>query len=556
MKVSVLNLAKLSRQLGYLCFFLVAVTFSMPALAQEHGIDVSKVCPTASKVGDLATCLLGVQNTDDLGDDIGVVAFFDVIDPITPQNPTGANIRNPECPPGTPPVECNLPIVAITEVPGVVTVTCAPAPPGLDPALAPLGLVFPCTMVGAGALQDGGSGYGLVVESQYTVPVGSEDPLVDQGFVTVQDACNINPIGCNPGEQIQNFGAAVSLFVPSLDVTKTAAAIAKVGDEITYTIGFTNTSTGSQFPGFENCTGNDPLLGGDLGTFVSGVTRDFTYTVQASDPDPLLNTVTITCGVVGFDNIITNTDSHSVDVFAPSIEVTKTGPAQAKVGDEITYTIGFTDTSIDATLGTCTGNDPLLGGDLGIFVDGVTRDFPYTIQVGDADPLVNTATITCSVNQFDNVISDSDDHSMDLIAPSVDLAKACSPNPVFVDGTIEWAITVNNDGDTDLSCLVNDPTAGFVDQPVTVVAGGSDVLSASRIVGLADVPSISNTATVSCAIAGYDNEITDSATAECPVFETDIAVPMLSDGSRWLLILMLPGAGLLLLNRYGLRLRR
>ena len=321
MKVSVLNLEKPSWQLGYLCALLVAVTFSMPARAQQHGIDVGKVCPVATQVGELATCLLGVVNSDDLGDDIRVVQFYDVIDPITRLNPKGANIRNPECPPGTPIQDCNLPIVSITEKTGVITVTCVKT--RVDKVLAPIGLVFPCTIVGSGALKDGGSGYGIVVRSRYTVPVGSKDPLVDQGAVTVQDVCNINPIGCNPGEQTQNFGAALSLFEPSIIVHKTGPAQAVVGDEIIYTIGFSDTSTGSGFPGFENCTGNDPLLGGDLGAFTAGVTRDFAYTAQESDPDPLLNTVTITCGVVGFDNEVSDSDSHSVDLI--SFKVFKDG---------------------------------------------------------------------------------------------------------------------------------------------------------------------------------------------------------------------------------------
>lgn len=535
MKSSVLNIAVPSRQLGYLCALLVAMTFSVPALAQTHGVDVGKSCPNATKVGDLATCGLGVVNSDDFGDDLIVNQFWDVVDP------GGDDFRNPAV--------GNLPIIFVNE-----GVTCVSAP--VDPDTAPLGLIFPCTIPGSGVPQEGGSGLGLVVRSEYVVPVGSQDPLLDQGFVVVQDACNIEPIGCSPQEQTQSFGAAVSLFVPSIDVTKTSTDVAKVGDEITYTIGFTDTTTGTGFPGFENCTGNDPLLGGDLGAFVEGVTRDFTYTVQVGDPDPLLNTATISCGVIGFDNIVANTASHSVDLIGPSILVTKTGPAQAKVGDEITYTIGFIDTIADGSLDTCTGNDPLLGGDLGVFVEGVTRDFPYTIQVGDPDPLVNTVTITCGVIGFDNEVSDFDDHSMDLIAPSVDLVKACSPNPVFVGGTIDWAITVNNDGDTDLVCLVNDPTAGFIAEPLTLAAGSSDVLNASRTVELADIPSISNTATVSCAIAGYDNEITDSMTVECDVFDNEIGVPTLSEGSRWLLILMMLGAGFLLLNRYSQRLRQ
>ena len=55
MKVPVLNLAIPFRQLGYLCAFLVAMTFSLSALAQQpqHGVDVGKVCPNATKVGDV-----------------------------------------------------------------------------------------------------------------------------------------------------------------------------------------------------------------------------------------------------------------------------------------------------------------------------------------------------------------------------------------------------------------------------------------------------------------------------------------------------------------------
>jgi hypothetical protein len=239
------------------------------------------------------------------------------------------------------------------------------------------------------------------------------------------------------------------------------------------------------------------------------------------DPDPLDNTATITCDVDGFDNVASGSASHSVDLIAPSIEVTKTGPASAKVGDEITYTIGFTDTSVGGALGECTGSDPLLGGDLGVFVAGQTRDFLYTVQVGDPDPLDNTATITCDVDGFDNVASGSASHSVDLINPSVNLTKECRPDPVEPGETIEWAITVNNDGDTDLNCMVNDPTAGFVDEPVTVVAGGSETLNASRTVEASDAPVISNTALVDCAIAGFDNEVNDEATADCEVVVAD-----------------------------------
>jgi hypothetical protein len=303
----------------------------------------------------------------------------------------------------------------------------------------------------------------------------------------------------------------VDLIDPSIDVTKTGPASAKAGDTITYTIGFTDTSAGGVL---ENCTGNDDVIG-PLGAFTAGVPRNFNYTVQVGDPDPLVNIATITCDVAGFDNQASDNDTHSVDLIDPSIDVTKTGPAIAKRGDTITYTIGFTNTG-SGTLENCTGTDTVLG-TLGAFTAGVNRTFDYTVQAGDPDPLPNTATITCDVAGFDNTASDSDDHSVDLINPSVDLTKECTPDPVAVGGTINWAITVDNTGDIDLDCLVNDPTAGYTNEPVTVAAGGSEALAAGATVEAGDGPVISNTASVNCQIAGFDNSVSDSDTADCEV---------------------------------------
>ena len=298
MKASILNLA-LPKQLGYLSFILAAAIFSMPALAQDHSVGVGKNCPDATKVGDLASCGLFVTNTDEFGDTLFVDEIWDEV---------GATV------PFRVPATGNLPIIFVSE-----GVTCDPAP--IDPDLAPEGLIFPCVI--PGIAQPGGSAIGVLVASEYTVPVGAIDPLFDQGNFIVRDGCDVQVEGCNPLQQQQQFGAAVSLFVPSILATKTGPTTAKVGDEITYTIGFTDTSTGTGFPGFENCTGNDPLLGGDLGAFVAGETRNFLYTAQVGDPDPLLNTATITCDVVDFDNIVANSASHSVDLIDPSITLAK-----------------------------------------------------------------------------------------------------------------------------------------------------------------------------------------------------------------------------------------
>jgi hypothetical protein len=158
------------------------------------------------------------------------------------------------------------------------------------------------------------------------------------------------------------------------------------------------------------------------------------------------------------------------------------------------------------------------------------------------------------VVDFDNIVENSAGHSVDIVAPSVSLAKSCAPDPVVVGDTINWAITVENTGDTDLACLVNDPAAGLNAELVAVAAGGSETLNVSRTANPSDVPSISNTATVSCPIDGLDNEIVDEATATCEVL--DISIPTLSEWSRWLLVMMMLGVGFLLIQRGVVRTHR
>jgi hypothetical protein len=339
------------------------------------------------------------------------------------------------------------------------------------------------------------------VLSEYTIPEGSTDPLLDQGHFSVFDECDVQPIGCNPNEQNQEFGAAVSLSDSSLSVDKSGPEVAKVGDEVTDTIGFTDTTTGTGFPGFENCTGSDTVLGA-LGAFEAGVNRDFLYTIQPGDPNPLGNVATITCDVIGFDNQASDDDDHSTDLIDPAIEVTKTGPGIAKVGDEITYTIGFVNTGTGA-LENCTGSDTVLG-DLGAFEAGVNRDFPYTVQPGDPNPLDNIATITCDVVGFDNQASDDDDHSTDLINPSIEVTKS-GPATAKVGDEITYTIGFVSTGtgklengtgsDTVLGDLRAFEAGVNRDFPYTVQPGDPDPLD--------------NVATITCDVAGFDNQASD-----------------------------------------------
>jgi hypothetical protein len=83
-----------------------------------------------------------------------------------------------------------------------------------------------------------------------------------------------------------------------------------VGDSVDYTITLSNNSS-ADTPDMI-CVADDDLLGElfngvlALGDTVLTPSR----TVLAGDPDPLVNTVTLTCSPDGFPNVLEESDSH------------------------------------------------------------------------------------------------------------------------------------------------------------------------------------------------------------------------------------------------------
>jgi uncharacterized repeat protein (TIGR01451 family) len=196
------------------------------------------------------------------------------------------------------------------------------------------------------------------------------------------------------------------LFQPSVKVTKTGDELSKVGDDVTYTFKIENTSSGDT-PNLVLDSIDDTLLGNladgeappECGNLAPGATCtfDMTRTVQAGDPDPLDNTVTVHYHPAEFPNDITATDSHSVNLFQPSVTIDKTGDELSKVGDSVDYTITVNNSSsADSPNLECRIQDPLVGLDKVVTLAPGDKDVSTpsrTVQPGDPDPLVNTATV-------------------------------------------------------------------------------------------------------------------------------------------------------------------
>jgi uncharacterized repeat protein (TIGR01451 family) len=354
-----------------------------------------------------------------------------------------------------------------------------------------------------------------VLTPTYTVQEGDPDPLVNEVTLTC------SPDGFdNVLEESDDH--STNLFYPVIDVTKTGDTLSKVGDDVSYTITLTNDSS-ADTPALD-CTAVDTVLG----TLFDGIlplgdtVLTPTYTVQPGDPDPLDNTVTLTCSPDGFPNVLEESDSHSVNLFQPAIDVDKTGDAYSKVGDNVNYTITLSnDSSADTPALTCTATDSLLG----TLYDGVlplgdtVLNPTYTVQEGDPDPLVNTVSMTCTVAGFPNVLGpETDDHTTQLFQPAVEVIKT-GPTSAHVGDTITYSFTINNLSSMDSPNLVLDSVTDTVLGSLTatassngcdpLVSGGSCSFTFDYTIQAGDPNPLVNVVTVHYHPANFPNDITD-----------------------------------------------
>ena len=205
-----------------------------------------------------------------------------------------------------------------------------------------------------------------------------------------------------------------------VDIDKTGDALSKVGDVVDYSITVTNCG-GVESPDIDGDV-TDPLLGINQAIYLSSgqsTVINASRTVLAADPDPLVNTATVTVTVVDTSITLTDSATHSTNLFQPCIDIDKSGDALGTVGYSVNYTIIITNcSSADSPNLVGTVSDPLLLGP-GHAIDLAPGESDNnvrgrTAQASDPDPLVNTATVTVSPVGFPNVLTESDSHSTEL----------------------------------------------------------------------------------------------------------------------------------------------
>ena len=139
------------------------------------------------------------------------------------------------------------------------------------------------------------------------------------------------------------------------------------------------------------------------------------------------------------------------NILVPGLNVLKSCPATATVGDTITYTITVQNTGSD-TLNDLVVRDPLLSPDplTGFptsLAAGASATETFTHEVGaNPDPLPNTVTATATAAQSSFKLTDTADCVVDVLFPDLSIDKTADASPVSAGDQIGYTITVMNDG--------------------------------------------------------------------------------------------------------------
>ncbi len=373
------------------------------------------------------------------------------------------------------------------------------------------------------------SGASHVLTATYIVPAGAPDPLVN----TAQLRCS--PIGFS-NVYTASDDHSVNLFQPSITFDKTSAdTLSKVGDDVNYTLTLNNTSS-ADTPNLE-CTITDAMVGiNESVTLPSGGSHviNTTYTVPAGAADPLVNTAQVNCSPVGFPNVYNASDSHSINLFQPAIAFDKSGDAVSKIGDPVNYTLTLNNnSSADAPHLVCTVTDAMLGISAHVtlaFGTDLIINAVYTVPVGAPDPLVNTAEVSCSPIGFSNVLTASDDHSLNLFQPSITFAKTGNAASKVGDST-NYTLTLNNTSSADtpnLECTITDVMLG-INENITLASGTSRVLNAAYTIPPGTPDPLVNVAQVSCSPIGFPNVYNANDSHSMNLFQPSITFAKTGD---------------------------
>jgi uncharacterized repeat protein (TIGR01451 family) len=294
---------------------------------------------------------------------------------------------------------------------------------------------FPCSFTSLP------SGATRTITATFGVPAGYAGPSPFTNTATVTAAAT-DPV---PGNNSSSAQTTVTSQA-DLAITKTGPASVARGVNVSYTIVVTNggpsdassvqvtdpTPAGLAFvSNTGDCTTAFPC---SFTSIPSGATRTITATFSVpagySGPSPFTNTATVTASTADPTPANNSSSAQTIVLAAADLSISKTGPAFATRGADLTYTIVVTNAgpesaasvevadptptglTFDSSTGDCTTAFPC---SLGTVPSGESRTITATFLVPDGQdvetPIVNTASVSGTVadpdptNNSDSVTS-------------------------------------------------------------------------------------------------------------------------------------------------------
>ncbi len=326
-------------------------------------------------------------------------------------------------------------------------------------------------------------------EADYSVPADAPAALVNIATVDAEDG-NGDPVTA------QDTHTTTIVFAPVITVVKAGPATGAVGDTLGFTFTLTHgpTSDGSPVSGLsviDDVAGSAAYQSGD--TNADGLLQDDetwlysrAYVVSVDDPDVLTNTVAVSGSATDGSSVVATDDHDTNLVFAPELQVVKSGPSSATTGQTVTYTyvVSHTSSSDGSPISTVVISDnvtavpALLSGDLDTddALDGGetwTYTVDYQVRASDPDPLINTASVS-GVDTNGDPILDDDSHSLDIdYLPMLQVAKSGPPNAAVGD-TVTYAYEVSHAAGSDGSAITGPSVSDDVTGPASYDSGDSD----------------------------------------------------------------------------------
>ena len=223
-----------------------------------------------------------------------------------------------------------------------------------------------------------------------------------------------------------------------------------------------------------------------------------------------------TANVSGYYNGVKYNDSDDAYYYGsdPSINVSKSGPSTAMIGENVTYNFTVTNGG-DVPLENITVVDDIAG--VATYQSGDTNNnslldtnetwmftVGYTVLGTDSNPLVNTATVS---GYYEGTkYSNTDTHSMEVREaiipdPSLTLVKTASPtNYSAVGDIISYTYNVTNTGNIEIKGpfnITDDKVTVTVPSNISLIPGDSFEASASYAITQSDLNagSVTNKAT-------------------------------------------------------------